>query len=112
MGALRKHQEQIQTAEIIIFPYEQARPEFSSRKKEDSSWSRFMQSEFMDVVMFEIKAFAITGLVAVVVAGSYFAANTGKVKAGVNLTDTSYSEILPKTDSAGFDWASPGRYTR
>ena len=112
MGALRKQEEHFQTAEIIIFPFEQARPEFSSRKKKVSSWSRFMQSEFMDVVLFEIKAFAITGVIAAVFVGSYFAANAGKSKANLNLTDSSYSAITPQSDSVAFDWANPGRYTR
>ena len=111
MGALRKHQE-FEIAEIIIFPFEQARPDTKAKRNEVSAFSKFMDSEFMDVVKFQVKAFTITGVLGAMIFGGYFAANAGKSKANINLTGTSYSAIAPQTDSVGFDWAQPGRYTR
>ncbi len=65
MGALRKTAPEIlQPTQIIIFPVDQARPDFEEGL---TWWEKFQQSEIGDLVLFEAKMFAIaTVLVALI----------------------------------------------
>lgn len=61
MGALRKTAPEIlQPTQIIIFPVDQARPDFEEGL---TWWEKFQAYEIGDLVLFEIKMFAIATLV-------------------------------------------------
>ncbi len=97
MGALRKPAPVYQPTQIIILPLNQAKPSVS---EELTWWDRFSTSEFGDLVLFEIKAFACAGLAFAVL---------GAALAGLYSAQSSNSGRLVTGPDTGFlsDLASP-----
>lgn len=68
MGALRKTSPAVvQPTQIIVFPIDQARPDLVEKP---SIWERMEESEVGSLVLFELKMFGITAIVATLLGGA------------------------------------------
>lgn len=103
MGALRKQSEVFQPTEIILLPFEEGRPDKPQKRVQSSWWANFKQTEAYSVAVFEVKAFAIVGLVATM---ALFIGGGGlflKKSLGIDLNpEFSYTEFVDDASVAKF----------
>lgn len=103
MGALRKPAYQPQEAEIIIFPFEQARPQAPNHRAFANGVQRFQSSEFYDVMMFELKAFGVTAFLGAMLFASFVGGMKSKEAAGLDLNpNSSYSAMVSDVGAQAF----------
>lgn len=96
MGALKKQVYQPQEAEIIIFPFEQARPA-PAKKKETYSYG-FKNTEFYDILMFEVKAFGVAAILGGILFASLYGGWKSKKAVGLDVNpNVSYSAIASES---------------
>ncbi|ARU41560.1 hypothetical protein CCB80_10590 [Armatimonadetes bacterium Uphvl-Ar1] len=68
MGALRKTSPAVvQPTQIIVFPIDQARPDLVEKP---SFWERMEESEVGNLVLFELKMFGMTAIIAALIGGA------------------------------------------
>ncbi|MBA4291388.1 hypothetical protein C0431_00280 [bacterium] len=106
MGALRKTSPAVvQPTQIIVFPIDQARPDLVEKP---SIWERMEESEVGSLVLFELKMFGITAIIAGLVGLSLWGGYTAKSAAGINL-DESISMHQISTHLTDSNW-KPSHY--
>lgn len=91
MGALRKTAPVLQPTQIIIFPVNQAKPGASEKP---SAWEQFKDSKVGDLILFELKMFAMAFAALAVCACAFGGAYSAKSAAGM--------DIFPESSSSSF----------
>lgn len=117
MGALRKAALQPRETEIIIIPFDQARPE-SGRKglRNDlagqSLWGSFVEQEWVDILQFQMKGLGVIAFVATMTYIAYSGMYAAKGWAGIDIVPSQHVEWATPSAFAtsGPDWAAPDRF--
>ena len=117
MGALRKAALQPRETEIIIIPFDQARPEVARKGLRNdlagqSLWASFAEQEWVDILQFQVKGLGFIAFVTAMTYVAYTGMYAAKGWAGIDIVPSQHVEwAQPSAFAAsGPDWATPGRY--
>lgn len=117
MGALRKAALQPRETEIIIIPFDQARPEAGRKGLRNdlagqSVWASMAEQEWLDILQFQIKGLGFIAFVAAMMYIAYSGMYAAKGWAGIDIVPSQHVEwAQPKAFATGGpDWATPDRF--